>query len=535
MKAKKFLFLAGLAVLLVLAQSAMLVSAQSEITFALQNEPDSFDPSVTNNSFASIFLNNAFEGLTALDPATGSVTGGNAESWEISEDGTVYTFKLREGLKWSDGSALTAADYVYTFQRILTPETTARYLTLVTDYVVNAQAYYDGTATAEELGVKALDDTTLEITLLNPTPYFTDLLTMYTFVPVQKATIEANGDKWTASPETYVVNGPFKVSEFNMGESVILVKNENYWDAETVKLDKVTLRYIKDSATALSAYESGEIDGSRTVPASDIARLKAEKAGVVVAPAYGTVYYDFNNKAAPFDNVLVRKAFNLAIDRESIIYDVVQNDAVPAFSYIAPGYSVDGVDFTDGRSTFELSEVANVEAAQTALAEAGYPNGEGFPEVELSYYTNDTVKKVVEALAEMFETNLNVKVNISNEEWAVYYDNHVAGNYQIGAMGWSGDYLHPMTFLPLYVTGDPNNLVGYSNPEYDALVTKAQVETDPKAAVAIMQEADNLASSEYPTLPLYYKNNMLLMKDTVQGYYLSPTDVLYLKTAYIAE
>ncbi len=145
------------------------------------------------------------------------------------------------------------------------------------------------------------------------------------------------------------------------------------------------------------------------------------------------------------------------------------------------------------------------------------------------------MKKIVEALAEMFETNLNIKVNISNEEWAVYYDNILAGNYQIGAMGWSGDYLHPMTFLPLLVTSDPNNLVGYSNPDYDALVAKAQVETDPKAGMAIMQEADNIASAEYPVLPLYYKSNMLLMKDSVQGYYLSPTDTLYFKTAFITE
>ncbi len=234
MNTKKLFTLFCLIALLVLAQSAIAVSAESEITFALQNEPDSFDPNVTNNSFASIFLNNCFEGLTTLDTQTGSVVGGNAESWEVSEYGTVYTFTLRAGLKWSDGSPLTANDYVYTFQRILTPATTARYLTLVTDYVANAQEFYDGTATATDLGVKALDDNTLEITLKNATPYFADLLSMYTFVPVQKATVEVNGDKWTASAETYISNGPFKVSEFNMGESVVLVKNENYWDAAAV-------------------------------------------------------------------------------------------------------------------------------------------------------------------------------------------------------------------------------------------------------------------------------------------------------------
>ncbi len=531
MNSKKLLVFLCVAVLALCM--AATVCAQSEITFALQNEPDGFDPSVTNNSFASIFLANCFEGLTTLDTTNGSVIGGNAESWDISADGTVYTFHLRQGLKWSDGSPLTAKDYVYTFQRIATPATTARYLSLVTDYVKNAQEFYDGKATADEFGVKAVDDNTLEITLKAPTPFFTDLLTMWTFSPVQQATIEANGDKWTASADTYVSNGPFKVSEFNMGESVVLVKNANYWDADAVKLDKVTLRYIKDAGTALSAYESNEIDGSRSVPASDIARLKAENAGLHFAPAYGTVYYDINCKKAPYDNVLVRKALNMAIDRDSLINDVAQVDGTPAFSFIAPGYTVDGEDFTDGRSNFDLSEEADVEGAKKALADAGYPDGKGFPTMQLSYYTNDNVKKIVEALAQMWETNLGIKVEISNEEWAVYYDNVVAGNFEVGAMGWSGDYLHPMTFLPLAYTGDPNNLTGYSNPDYDALVDKARVTTDPKEDMDIMRQADNLVSAEYPFVTLYYKSNMLLMKDYVKGWYDSATDIIYLKNAYV--
>jgi oligopeptide transport system substrate-binding protein len=527
-----------LALLLVVAAmplSGALAEPVQEITFALQNEPDGIDPSVTNNSFASPFLANCFEGLVTYDTTNGSLVGGDAESWTISDDGTVYTFTLRDGLKWSDGSALTAQDYLYTFKRILTPATTAQYLSMVTDYIAGAQEYYDGTGTEETLGVKAPDDKTLVITLKAATPYYIDILTMWTFSPVQQATVEANGDKWTASPDTYVCNGPFKISEMNMGESVVLVKNTEYYDADKVMLEKVTFRYITDTSTALLAYESGDIDGSRTFPSSDYARLKAEDAGIVSVSSYGTVFYNFNCAKAPFDNALVRKAFCLAIDRTSIIDDVVQIPAQPAYSYIAPGYVVDGKDFVDGRSTFELSPTADVEAAQAALAEAGYPNGEGFPEITLSYYTNDTVKKVVEAMAEMLQTNLNIKVNIVNEEWAIYYPNVQAGNYDLCAMGWSADYLHPMTFLPLLKTGDINNLGKYSNTAYDALVEQAQSETDPAAAMAIMQQADNTASAEYPVLPLYYKANMMLMKSYVQGYYLNASDMLYLKTAKVVE
>lgn len=535
MRKQLALLLALLLVVAALPLTGAVAAPAQEITFALHNEPDGIDPSVTNNSFASPFLANCFEGLVTYDTTNGSLVGGDAESWTISDDGTVYTFTLRDGLKWSDGTPLTSQDYLYTFKRILTPATTAQYLSMLTDYIAGAQEYYDGTGTEDTLGIKAPDDKTLVITLKAATPYYIDILTMWTFSPVQKATVETNGDKWTASPATYVCNGPFKISEMNMGESVVLVKNPEYYDAEKVTLEKITFRYITDMSTALLAYESGEIDGSRSFPSSDYARLKAEDAGIVSVPSYGTVFYNFNCAKAPFDNVLVRKAFNLAIDRTSIIDDVVQIPAQPAYSFIAPGYVVDGKDFVDGRSTFDLGPTANVEAAQAALAEAGYPNGEGFPKITLSYYTNDTVKKVVEAMAEMLQTNLNIKITIANEEWAIYYPNVQAGNYDLCAMGWSADYLHPMTFLPLLKTGDINNLGKYSNPAYDALVEKAQTEIDPVAAMATMQEADNTASAEYPVLNLYYKANMMLLKPTVQGYYLNASDMLYLKTAKVVE
>lgn len=205
----------------------------------------------------------------------------------------------------------------------------------------------------------------------------------------------------------------------SMNENVILEKNENYWDAENVSLQKVTFRYVLDQATALTAYESGEVDGVASIPSSDFARLKAENAGVQTSPSYGTVYYNFNCSAEPVNNVLVRKAICLAIDRQSIIDNVVQVDAQPAYSFLAPGYSVDGKDITEGRENFGLSATADVEGAQAALAEAGYPNGEGFPTLTLSYYDNDTVKKVVEAMAEMLKNNLNINVEVSSNEWSM--------------------------------------------------------------------------------------------------------------------
>ena len=515
------------------APSAEATGAQ-ELTFVLSNEPDGIDPTVTNNSFAQYILANCFEGLVTYD-ATGSIVGGAAETWDISDDGLVYTFHLRDGLKWSDGSDLTAEDFVYSLRRVLTPATTAQYVSMVTGYVKNAQEFYDGTATADELGVKAVDAQTLEITLIQPTSFFIDLVSMWCYDPVQKATIEANGDRWTAAADTYICNGPFKMTQLKMGEGYVLEKNENYWDAANVSLEKLTFRFILDSATALTAYESGEVDGIRSIPTADYARLKAAGAGIQTVPNYGTVYYNINCAKAPYDNVLVRKALNMAIDRQALIDNVVQLNATPAYSFLAPGYSVGGMDITKGRETFDLSATANVEAAQKALADAGYPGGEGFPTLRLSYYSDDTVKKVVEAMAEMLKNNLGIDVEISSNDWAIYYESVQSGNYEVGAMGWSADYLNPMSFLPLFKTGDSTNTAFYSNPDYDKLVDKVMTTTDPDAAAELTLQADALASKEYCCLPLYYKTNDFLMKDYVSGYYMTASGNLYFKDAKVSK
>lgn len=510
------------------------VAAAQELTFVLNNEPDTIDPTITNNSFAVPFIVNCFEGLVTYDE-NGEVVPGNAESWTSNDDMTVYTFKLREGLKWSDGTALTANDYVYSAFRVLDPATAGLYVNMISDYVVNGNAYYAGEVTAEEVGIKALDDLTLEFTLAAPCPYFVDLVSMWVYYPVQQATIEANGDQWTNTPEGYVCNGPFKITEINMGESYVLEKNENYWDAENVTLEKLTYRYILDVATALTAYENGEVDGVRTIPSSDMARLKADNAGVQTAGSYGTVYYNINCEAEPLDNVLVRKALNLAIDREALINNVAQVDAEPAFSFYAPGYVVDGKDLTEGRSTFEMSATAEVEAAQAALAEAGYPNGEGFPTLQLSYYSDDNVKKIAEAIKEMWETNLGITVEISSADWGVFYSDVVAGNYQVCAMGWSADYVNPMSFLPLLYTDDVTNNCFYSNPDYDAIVDQVKTENDQTKFAELVKQADELVSADYPVVPLYYKSNNYLLKDYVDGVYMTSSSNLYFKNAVVLE
>ncbi len=507
--------------------------AAQELTYVLLNEPDGIDPTITSNSFASPILTNVFEGLVTYD-SSGSIVAGQAESWDISEDGLVYTFTLREGLKWSDGSDLTANDFVYSYQRVLTPETTSNYLSMLTDFIANAQEYYDGTATAEELGVQAPDDRTLVLTLKEVAPYFIDVLSMWVYSPVQQAAVEAGGERWTLDPATYVSNGPFKVSELNMGENVVLVKNENYWNAADVKLEKVTLRYILDQSTALTAFLNGEVDGVHGVPGSDIPRLKAdENSGLQILSQYGTFYYLFNNEDEVLSDPNVRKALNLAIDRTALIENVTQNGAQPAYSIVSPGYVVDGEDFADGRGTFGMTPSGDIEGAKAALAEAGYPDGEGFPTISFAYYTNDEVKKLVEAIAEMWESNLGITVSITSDDWAVHLENMKAGNYQIATTGWTADYLNPISFLPLLVTGNSNNHSKYSNPDFDALVAQAQSETDAKVAMQLMRDAEALMMEDYPIIPVYFKINTIMMADHVQGWTLTALNNIYFKNTSI--
>ncbi len=507
---------------------------EQKLVFALQNEPDGLDPSITSNSFASPILLNTFEGLVTYDESN-SIVGAMAESWDISDDGLVYTFKLRDGLMWSDGTALTANDFVYTYLRVLDPATGAQYSGMLTDYIVGAAEYYAGEADADAVGVKALDDSTLEITLMQPTAYYIGILAMWVYSPVNQATVEANGEQWTLSADTYVSNGPFKMAEINFGKGYLLVKNENYWDAANVKLDSVEFRFIPDPSTALIAVEQGDVNGSMTVPAADLPTLKATSDALQIIPSYGTTYYEINTTKAPFDDVKVRMALAMAIDRTALIENVLQSTDEPAYSMIAPGYSVDGVAYEEGRSNYGLAPTAQVEEAQAMLAEAGYPNGEGFPTLELSYYTSESVKPVVEAMQQMWEENLNIDVEVTTEEWAVYYEGVQALDYDVAAMGWGADYMHPMTFFPIRESDAIYNNSGYSNPDYDALVEKAKLETDPMKAMELLRQAEDILMADMPLIPLYYRSSPKLMASNVAGWYITPLNNMYFKSAYITE
>lgn len=507
-------------------------SVEQSITFALHSIPDSIDPGYTAETYASPILTNIFESLVTYD-SDNNLVPGHAASWEISDDGLVYTFHLRPNLTWSDGSVLNAHDFVYAWLRVITPSFGSLFADQMLPYVLNAQEYYAGTVGAEAVGIKALDDNTLKVTLISPTPFFLDLCSTYTFSPVQKATVEANGDKWTLSASNLVCNGPFRVTEVNFNESYVFEKNPNYWNAANVKLEHLKFVYISETSTALTAFQAGEIDGFWEVPSSDLARLRAESDELHVVNAFGTTFHLFNNAVQPFDNLLVRKAFNLAIDRQALIEDVLGTNDSPAYALVSPGYVANGVDVTANRPTYGLAPKAQPEAAQQALAQAGYPNGEGFPTITYYYSTNDTYKKTVEALAAMLESNLNINIELKTADWAVFYEDVQAGNYQIAQYGWGGDYLHPMTFLPLIVTTGVNNYSRYSNLEYDALVAQIQSCTDEAEAAKLIRQAEDISMGEYPLLPLFHRSYSYMMRNGAEGYFRTPLNNLYFRDAYV--
>jgi len=512
------------------------VAEGQEIVFALHNTFTTIDPGISNNSFAAEILSNTFEGLVTFDTTDGSIIPGQAESWTVSDDGRVWTFILREGLRWSDGSDLTAYDFEWAWRRVLTPETLSAQTTSFTNYIYNAQEFFDGEVGEDELGVRAVDARTFEVTLINPTGFFLDVIVAWQFSPVQRATVETHGDRWTLEAENFIGNGPFRLTEINIGHSIVMERNPYYRDANNVHLDRVIFRYIEDLATALLAFEAGEIDGSRSVIAGEIPRLRVDNAGIVTIPGLGTTFYSVNVERYPLDNVYVREALALALDRYTIINDVLQTPATFASGVVPPGFSLDGRDFVNGRVDVGIRANANVEGAQAALARAGYPNGEGFPPLEMHFWTNDNARRIAEAMAEMWITNLNIEVIILNEEWPVLYETRLQpGEFYVAATGWGGGFAHPMAFLPTYRTGDVNNLSRYSNPELDALIAEAMAETDPHRAFDLMQQADDIITSQFVTIPIHHGHNVMLMRPGVQGFWLTPSNLLFLRNARVVD
>lgn len=508
-----------------LLMGATPVWAAGELTYVVNNESATYDPSTTTETFALPVIGATFEGLVKYAP-DGSVIPALAEKWEISPDGLTYTFHLRQDAKWSDGKPVTSGDFVYAWKRVLTPSSGAKNAPILYA-IAGAEAFYND-QTKDNVAIKAVDDHTFQFTLATPVAYMMQQLPFSVFDPERKDIVDANPDAWTRDPKTFIGTGPFKVSEFNFGKSVVLEKNPNYYDAAKVSLDKLTFRLVPDPATALAAYEAGDVDGIEAVPPTEIPRLAAaEGNGFMVVPALGHTYAFFNPNVKPLDDLRVRKALSMAIDRQEIIDFVLQSADQPAMGLVPPGINVAGEDFRDGTSDFGLAPTAEVDQAKALLAEAGFPDGKGFPDTVFVTYSSPNIEKLLEAIQQMWKKNLNIDVKIQASEWQVYYPEVQKSQFQVAQMGWGADYPHPMTFLDNFTSTSANNLAAWKNADYDKLIADAKSTQDPKQSLDDMRKAEAILMNDMVILPEFYRSNYMMMKPYVKGFWRSPLNQPY--------
>lgn len=500
------------------------VASSDGVTFRVANgaEPESLDPHQIQGVPEHRLFEALFEGLVVVNPEDASSLPGVAESWEISADGTVYTFKLRD-CKWSDGVEITADDVVYSWLRILDPATAGPYAWFPAMFVKGAEAYNAGEADASAVKIKALDAKTFQMELIGPLPYVLGALNHYSFGIVPKHAIEKYGAEWTL-PGNFVGNGPFVLAEWIPQQHIKVVKNENYWDKDNVKLDSVIFYASDDNSTMYNMYLNGEVDWINTVPLDQLGSAQLRK-DYHSAPQLSTYYYIFQNEVVPFDDPNVRKAFARAIDRDALVENVTKGGQIPAWGIVPNMAGYDALPFPADY---------DIESAQAYLADAGYPNGIGFPTVSLLYNTDDNHKAIAEFIQQEWKNNLNVNVELVNQEWATYLANRNAGNFEVARAGWVGDYQDPNTFLDMFITGAGMNGGKYSNLTYDMTIKAAAEMEAGEDRMATLQFAEStMIDEDQAILPLYYYTTQNMIDTSVWGgWYTNTMDYHPVKDVY---
>lgn len=488
-------------------------AVEQKIIYALSKEPEEMDPTLNVYARSSIVLQNLFRGLYKIDESGKKPVPSLAESYELDSTGTKYTFKLNKNAKWSDGKPVTAQDFEYSWKRVLNPDV-ASGAAFYLYYLKNGKAYNEKKASANDVGVKAVDESTLEVTLESPTPYFLELLCVTAYYPVRKDAVEKEG--WTKSPETYLTTGPFVLSELKPKEKYVLKKNPNYLEADKVKLDTLEIVFIESSEAELAAYTNDEIQVSDNMTPEGMKRFENTPEFFSV-PRIGMQYFDFNASKKPFDDAKVRKAFSMAINRDQIIKSIVQSVEKPAFGFVPYGIP-DGV-----QKDKEYRDVAgnmfteNVDEAKKLLAEAGYPDGQGIPEITMIVMASQSDKDIAQALQSMWKQNLGVNVNIETFESKVYWDEIENGSFNIASDGWTGDYPDPMTNLDIFESVNASDDIRWSNPEYDRLLDENRKISDQAKRMENYAKAEKILADEMPLMPLRFYEDQFLAKPNVKG------------------
>ena len=524
-------------------------AGETGFTVQLGPNPETLDPALNASIDGGNTLLTIEEPLLIIDE-NNEVQPGQAESYTVSEDGLTWTFTLRDGLKWSDGSDLTAADFEYSFKRLASPDTAAPYAETVVgmidgyqDAIGNPDA--DGNMTTDPdwdaLNVHASEDgKTLTIQLSYPCSYFDKLAAFVATAPVQQATVEANGDAWCTEPDTFICNGPYMITEWTPSERIVLSKNPYYvggWDSSKIVSDTITLLLLEDSSASYAAYNSGEAQLVKDVPTDEIPSLtRAEDGGdFYLDEIMGTYYISLNDQEEPFTDVRVRKALSLAIDRDYVANTIMQGIYTPATALVGPGIVDNEGYFMDNANGGEPyigdDYEANLEEAKQLMAEAGYPDGEGFPTI--TYSANDAGYHI--PVAEYLQQawgELGITMNIDKVEWSSFIPMRRAGDYDISRNGWSMDYNDPSNMLELFTTNNGNNDGKYANPAFDQVIEDSRV-ADKAAHFEKLHEAEDILMDDAACIPVAYYNDFWLQSPSLKGTWHSPYGYWYLQYGYV--
>lgn len=480
-------------------------------------EPQDLDPQTVSGVPEHKLIMALFEGLVAENPRDLSPEPGVAERWEVSADGLVYTFHLRADALWSDGTPITASTFLRSYQRMLTPALAAEYSYLL-HCVRGARDYNEGRLTDfSQVGFRAVDDRTLQITLQARTPYFLKLLAShYSWYPVPIHVIEKfhglarKGTAWTRAGNL-VGNGAFVLKEWRQQQILTVARNPHYWDRACVRLDEIHFYPVENQDTEERMFRTGQLDITYELPLAKIDVYRRENpAALRTEPYLGVYFYRFNLKRPPLSDRRVRRALALAVDRESLVQNVTRGGQAPAYSVSYPG--------TAGYSPrARLS--GTVEDARRLLAEAGFPAGRGFPRLELLYNTSQNHRIIAEAIQQMWRRHLGIDISLRNEEWKVYLDSQDAMNFDLQRGGWIADYLDPHVFLEIWASSNLNNDTGFAHPDYDRLLAQALAAPDDATRYERYQQLDALLVEELPVLPLFYYTNVRAVSPRVRGYH----------------
>lgn len=479
-------------------------------------EPKTLDPQRATGVTENKIISSLIEGLIAYHPSDANVPEpGVAASWDSSDNHAVWTFRLREDARWSNGDPVTAGDFKYSYKRMLHPSFPGEYSQML--YVLeNAEAYKTGQlADFSEVGIEVVDGKTLRFRLVGPTPHFLSMLKHYSWFPVHPDTIEANGGMldmsgdWTL-PENFIGNGAYVLTEWRPNQYIRVTESPTYWDRERLRIREIYFFPIVDVNTEKRMFDSGLLHVTSTVPTNEIPVLREERPDLINIDDYlGTYFYRMNVTREPMGDPLVRRALALAIDRKAIVERVALGEQKPATAYVPPGFS-------GYRSPQSLRH--DPEKARQLLAEAGYPDGEGFPELYVLFNTSEGHRKIAESIVAMWNEALGINMQLENKEWKVYLDAQSHLDYDISRSGWIGDYMDPVTFLEMFTTGNGNNDTGWSNERYDELIAKAFRSRNQNEHFRHLREAEELLLKELPVVPLYWYTRIYLKDPRLQNW-----------------